>query len=129
MIERTPQDFNQDEPLDPAVERVRAKLMRFAVINLGILFLALMAVVGALVYRAVSTESAPHEVSSGTLPLPPEGSIITGEIALPAGANVVSQSLADDRLTLLVEVEGQREIFVYNIGAGRIIARFVLVGD
>ena len=78
MIERTPQDFNQDEPLDPAVERVRAKLMRFAVINLGILFLALMAVVGALVYRAVSTESAPHEVSSGTLPLPPEGSIITG---------------------------------------------------
>ncbi|WP_024587066.1 hypothetical protein [Aliihoeflea sp. 2WW] len=129
MTERTPQPIDPDEPLDPAVEKVRAKLMRFVVINLGILFLALMAVVGALVYRAVSTEPAAEEASPAGLPLPPEGSTITGEIALPAGANVLSQSLSGGRLTLLVEVGGAREILVYDIGAARIIARFALVSE
>ena len=48
-----PHDDDEDEkPLDPAVENVRRKLVRFIVINLGILFVALMAVVLALVYRA-----------------------------------------------------------------------------
>lgn len=129
MNERAPQQLDPDEPLDPAVEKVRAKLMRFVVINLGILFLALMAVVGALVYRSVSTGSSPEEASSSALPLPPEGSTITGEIALPAGANVVSSSLADGRLTLLVETGGAREIVVYDIASARIIARFALVTE
>ncbi|MBL0936119.1 MAG: fimbrial protein [Rhizobiaceae bacterium] len=129
MNERAPQQLDQDEPLDPAVEKVRAKLMRFVVINLGILFLALMAVVGALVYRSVSTGSSPEEAASSALPLPPEGSTITGEIALPAGANVVSSSLADGRLTLLVEAGGAREIVVYDIASARIIARFALVTE
>ncbi|MDF1599267.1 fimbrial protein [Mesorhizobium sp. YIM 152430] len=128
MTERAPQQIDPDEPLDPAVEKVRAKLMRFVVINLGILFLALMAVVGALVYRAVSTEASTEEALAG-LPLPPEGSTITGQIALPAGASVLSQSLAGGRLTLLIETAGAREIVVYDIGSARIIARFALVDD
>jgi hypothetical protein len=126
MTERPPQQIDPDEPLDPAVEKVRAKLMRFVVINLGILFLALMAVVGALVYRAVSTEPSSEEALAG-LPLPPEGSTITGQIALPARASVLSQSLAGGRLTLLIETAGAREIVVYDIGSARIIARFALV--
>jgi hypothetical protein len=97
MTERPPQQIDPDEPLDPAVEKVRAKLMRFVVINLGILFLALMAVVGALVYRAVSTEPSSEE------------------------------ALAGGRLTLLIETAGAREIVVYDIGSARIIARFALV--
>lgn len=128
MTERPPQQIDPDEPLDPAVEKVRAKLMRFVVINLGILFLALMAVVGALVYRAVSTEPSAEEMPAG-LPLPPEGSTITGQIALPAGTNVLSQSLAGGRLTLLIETAGVREIVVYDIGSARIIARFALVDE
>jgi hypothetical protein len=129
MTERQPEQIDPDEPLDPAVEKVRAKLMRFVVINLGILFLAVMAVVGALVYRALSPEPSSEEASPADLPLPPEGSTITGEIALPDGANILSQSLAGGRLTLLVETGGAREILVYDIGAARIIARFALVGE
>jgi hypothetical protein len=45
-----------DEQLDPATERVRRKLVRFMAINLGILFVALMAVVIAIVYRAFWSE-------------------------------------------------------------------------
>ena len=45
----------EDKPLDPAVERVRRKLVRFMAINLGLLFAALMAVVAAVVYKAGQT--------------------------------------------------------------------------
>jgi len=129
MTERVSQQPEQDEPLDPAVEKVRAKLMRFVVINLGILFLALMAVVGALVYRSVSTGS-PEAASTGSgLSIPPEGSIISGEITLPADARILSQSLAGSRLTMLVETAGAREIVVYDIDATRIIARFAITAQ
>jgi len=129
MTERVSQQPEQDEPLDPAVEKVRAKLMRFVVINLGILFLALMAVVGALVYRSVSTGS-PEAASTGPgLSIPPEGSIISGEITLPADARILSQSLAGSRLTMLVETAGAREIVVYDIDATRIIARFAITAQ
>ena len=47
-----PFDDDEDKPLDPAVEQVRRKLVRFVAINLGLLFIALMAVVGALVYKS-----------------------------------------------------------------------------
>ncbi len=129
MTERVAQEPNQDEPLDPAVEKVRAKLMRFVVINLGILFLALMAVVGALVYRSVSTGSADTASTGPGLSVPPEGSIISGEIALPANAQILSQSLAGSRMTMLVEISGAREIVVYDIDAARIIARFAITAE
>ena len=45
-------DDEEEKPLDPAVEKVRKKLVRFVAINLGLLFVALMAVVGAIVYKA-----------------------------------------------------------------------------
>lgn len=129
MTERAAQQPDQDEPLDPAVEKVRAKLMRFVVINLGILFLALMAVVGALVYRSVSTGSPDTAATGPGLAVPPEGSVISGEIALPANAQVLSQSLAGSRLTMLVETAGAREIVVYDIDAARIIARFAITAE
>ena len=47
-------DNDDEKPLDPAAERVRRKLVRFMAINLGILFLALMAVVAALVYKSMT---------------------------------------------------------------------------
>jgi hypothetical protein len=118
-----------DEQLDPAAERVRRKLVRFMAINLGILFLALMAVVVALVYRAFLSnggEEVPAVISE--IPTPPPGSMLTGDIALPQGARVISHALSGNRLTLDVEVNGERSIFIYDIGEGRMIGRFALTG-
>ena len=54
MANRVLDDENEEKPLDPAMERVRRRLVRFVGINLGLLFIALMAVVVAIVYRARS---------------------------------------------------------------------------
>ncbi|TGT79058.1 fimbrial protein, partial [bacterium M00.F.Ca.ET.157.01.1.1] len=45
-------DEEQEKPLDPEVVKLRGKLIRFMVVNLGLLFIALMVVIGAIVYKA-----------------------------------------------------------------------------
>lgn len=120
-------DEEQEKPLDPAVERVRRKLVRFVAINLGLLFLALMAVVVAIVYRASRAETPPV-AAAPELPLPAEGGIAHGEIALPDGARVTGHALSGGRISLHVELAGGgRSIFVYDMAANRMVGRFDIV--
>ncbi len=115
MAGEAPIDDAQDQkPLDPAVESVRRKMVRFFAINIGILMIALMAVLGAIVYKA-------------TRPSQGAGEISTGEISLDPGERVVSQAIGGDRLSLLVEGSGgSRSIVVVDIRSGQVLARFRL---
>jgi hypothetical protein len=112
-------DEEEEKPLDPAVERVRKKLVRFVAINLGLLLLAVMAVVVAIVYR-----------SGTSAPKPAAGGEMAGTIRLPAGARVVSQSLSGDRIAFDVELPGQRRaIILYDMPGDRIVGRFEVAAE
>lgn len=118
-------DEEEDKPLDPAVERVRRKLVRFVVINLGLLFLALMAVVGALVYKARTTQVTPPQIGSD-IPTP-SGGPLSGDIVLPAGAKIISQALSGNRISIDAELaDGSRTIFVYDMAEGRLVGQFAV---
>ncbi|TPI46678.1 fimbrial protein [Mesorhizobium sp. B2-9-1] len=116
---------DEEKPLDPAAENVRRKLVRFMIVNLGLLFLALMVVIGALVYKARNapvTGSAP----AGDVQAP-AGAPLAGDIVLPVGAKVISQSLSGNRLSIDAELaDGGRSIFVYDIAEHRIIGQFAV---
>jgi hypothetical protein len=116
--------INDDEkPLDPAVERVRRKLLRFVAINLGLLLVALMAVIGAIVYKW--EPGGAHDDAGETAAFPAgDGGVLTGDIALPTGARVLSHGISGNRITLHVEAGGAGSILIYDIGEGRIIGRF-----
>ena len=117
-------DDSDEKPLDPAVEKVRKKLVRFIVINLGLLFVALMAVVGAVVYQSRTAE-APTDAVMAT-----PDALIEADIPLPAGARIMSQSLSGDRITLDVELaNGSRVIFLYDIAERRVIGRFAVTAE
>lgn len=117
-------DDEEEKPLDPNIDRLRRKLIRFMGINLGLIFLALMVVVAALVYKA---RNAPLP-ESPTAEIPtPAGEPAGGDIVLPVGARVVSQSISGDRIAIDAELaEGGRAIFVYDIAEKRMIGRFTL---
>lgn len=101
-----------DKPLDPAVERVRAKLVRFAVINIGILLLALAIVVAALAWRTASRTGM-------------DGEMVEAALALPPGAEVLSQSVSPQEIALDVRhAGGAREILVYARRDGRLVGRY-----
>ena len=120
MTNRKFEDESEEKPLDPAVEQVRRKLVRFVGINLGLLFVALMAVVLAIVYRSRTAEAPPADVLA-----PPSGEMVIGEILLPAGAHIVSQSLSGNRIAIDAELAGGgHAIFLYDIAERRIVGRF-----
>ncbi|TPI33560.1 fimbrial protein [Mesorhizobium sp. B3-2-1] len=118
-------DEDQEKPLDPEVDKLRGKLIRFMVINLGLLFVALMVVIGALVYKARKAPSANPPLSGDVQTT--AGEPASGDIVLPVGARVVSQSLSGDRLSVDAELaDGSRAIFVYDIAERRLIGRFAI---
>lgn len=121
-----PEAEDEDEkPLDPSIEKVRRKMVRFMGINLGILFLALMVVIAALVYK--SRTSAPQVATpAGDIQLP-AGQPAEGDIVLPVGARIVSQSISGDRISIDAELAGgERMLFVYDIAGQRLVGRFAI---
>lgn len=118
-------DDTEDKPLDPAVERVRRKLLRFVAINLGLLFTAVIVVVAAVVYKSTTLEE-PATPAAGDIRVP-SGEVLSAEIAIPAGARIVSQSLSGSRIALDIErADGQRVLVVYDMAERRIIAELAV---
>ena len=118
-------DDEDEKPLDPAVERVRRRVMRFIAINLGILFLALMAVAIAIVYRIGSRDETPPQAAGAGAPA--ETVAPAGAITLPAGARIRSQALSGTRLSLHVELAGgESRLLIYDIAAGKVLSRITV---
>ena len=117
-------DEEQEKPLDPAAERLRRKLIRFMVINLGLLFVALMAVAIAIVYRA-GRKDEPPAMAVPELPVPAPGEMLRGNIVLPEGARIASHALSGSRISLDVLLQdGGRAIYIYDTTTRDIVARF-----
>ena len=116
-----PIDDEDEKPLDPAVERVRRRVLRFMAINMGVLFVALMAVAIAIVYRIGSDEEAPAErVGAPSI-------AAQGTIALPADARIVSQSLSGGRLSVEVALSGgERAFLIYDLASGGVVSRITV---
>lgn len=118
----------EEKPLDPAVEKVRRKLVRFVGINLGLLFIALMAVVVALVYKS-RTAAVPADTGPG-IEVPSPEDVAEGQIPLPQGARIVSQSLSGNRISLSLELpDGARAIYIYDLAARKVVGRFAVVQE
>lgn len=107
----------EDKPLDPAVERVRRKLVRFAVVNLLILFAALAAVVGALIWRTGSRDRAAES----------PGGFVEAPLAVPAGAQVLSHAAGEREVSLLLRLpDGRDALYVFSRANGAPVARHVI---
>ena len=114
-------DDEADKPLDPAVEKVRRKLVRFVAINLGLLFVALMAVLGAIVYQSGQGGETPGDraESAGA-----RSSLIEGKITIPDGLRILSHAISGDRISFDTQgTSGVRAILIYDIADGRLVGR------
>ena len=123
MTGEAPSRIDDVKTLDPAAENVRRKLKRFMFINLGILFAALMAVMIALVYKTFSTEPAGQQETQASS----SSELMTGNLLLPSGAEIVTQSLSGNRLALHVRRSGGgQSILVYDLNEQRLVGRYEL---
>ncbi len=124
-------------PLDPAMERVRRKMIRLLAVSIGVMLIGVMAVLVAVVYKvnrapdAQAQAAAPHgdipgqPAAAPAQPEPPK--LIESTIGLSPGTRLLSQSLSGDKLSLeTLQPDGGTEIIVYDYRESRIIGRVKL---
>ena len=113
--------FDDDEkPLDPAVERVRARLSRLMLIAGLTLGLGILAVFAAILYRIVTADAT-------VKPLAPDAANPTLSLAamgVPAGARLISTALDGDRAMLTYDDGAGTLIVIVNMRSGAVVGRF-----
>lgn len=92
-----------DEPLDPAVERVRKKVSRLIAVSIGTLLVGVFAILGAVLYRSNAEPSTPSE------------GFVERDIRLLPGASVRGVSAADGGVVVEIALsDGTVEVVVLD---------------
>lgn len=118
-----------EKPLDPVMEKVRRKMIRLQIVSGLVMFVSLMAVFGAVVYKVMNKgAAAPVPVAAETAPVPSDSprNLLA---ALPAGFIVSDVSLSGSQILFYGKAaDGGARAYVFDIGTGRIAAT-VAVGE
>lgn len=110
----------QEEPLDPAMERIRRKMVLLQLVSGGILFVCFMAVLAAVVYKVSQRPDTPP-VASGGFAVPADQPLASSVI-LPAGFVVQSVSLSGSQMLFYGAIAEQQKALVFDLTVGRIVA-------
>jgi hypothetical protein len=117
-------DPDDEDPLDPAAERLRRKMARLVVVSGGIMMLGLIAVFAAIVYKLgmLGDAAAPsgERLAAG---------IVEAGIEVPAGARLVGADLDGDRALLSVETEGASTLVLVDLATGNVLGRYALTPE
>lgn len=118
-------DEQDEKPLDPVLERVRRKMIRLQLVSAGVMVVALMAVLIAIVYKGHRANEAARGPAI-TEDVPNEGSTLV-KAALPEGFKVNATQLSGDRILFDgTDKAGQRKMLVFNLRRGRIDAEIAV---
>jgi hypothetical protein len=99
-------DDADEKPLDPAIERVQARLRRLILISGTTLGFGFVAVLVAVIFRVSNLDSrAPEADWQSTL-------------EIPAGATLVDTALDGDRIAITIEDSAGRRILVFDLPTG-----------
>ncbi|WP_105383387.1 hypothetical protein [Neorhizobium alkalisoli] len=112
----------KEEPLDPAMERIRRKMVLLQLVSGGILFVCFMAVLAAVVYKVAQRPDTPEPATSAGGFAVPAGQPLAATAALPAGFDIQSVSLSGGQILFYGLLAGDRKIFIFDLAAGRIVA-------
>lgn len=117
------QDEQEDKPLDPAMEKVRRKMIRLQIVSGSVMFISLMAVFGAVVYKAMGpSRTAPVTTSTSGAAVPADAPV-AATASLPQGFTIENVSFSGgDMLFYGRLANGTRKALVFNVQAGRFVA-------
>ena len=106
-----------EQPLDPAVERIRKKTLRLFAVSIGIMMIGLMTVLFAIVYKITNPTSKSLNA----------GETVELDIGLSSGSVVKSTYVNRDRVLIHTEnPDGTNQLVVVDENTGDILARFNL---
>ncbi|WP_051631002.1 hypothetical protein [Afifella pfennigii] len=131
LARAAPRHEAEEEPLDPAAERVRRRLVRLLMISFGTLFLGFVAVFGAIVYKLGlfgGPQEQPQAPSAAPSPPLPVGGPTSALMPVPEGARILSTAIDGSRILLHLQGrDGDEELLVVDAASGTIVNRLTLV--
>lgn len=104
---KPPPTLPEDEPLDPAMERVRRKMVRLLAVSIGTMVIGVFAVLAAVMWRVTSEDAG--------------GATRQITLQIPAGFETVSVSAAADQVVLYGEIDGNRKVLVFDTETGGLL--------
>jgi hypothetical protein len=118
MSDPRPAADTEPEPLSPEAQAIFARARRSFAISMGLLLFGLIAIGGALVYRATRD-------SGGS----PGADYAIASLRLPQGAEIVSASAGDGLLTLAYRVGPVTSIRIFDGRTGELLREVPLVAE
>jgi putative copper export protein len=104
-------------------------MVRLQIVSGAIMFVSLMAVFGAVVYKAMHSEpkeTASTVAASGV----PSDAPLAATVSLPLGFKVQSTSFSAGQILFYGEtVEGKSKALVYDLRTGRTVADVTVAGN
>lgn len=114
-------DEQEEKPLDPVLEKVRRKMVRLQIVSAGVMFISLMAVLTAVVYK-VRHSPTPEKAQTGAVSIPSDQPS-SATARLPAGFKVTSTALSGTQILFFgTTSDGQSKAYVFDLAIGRLVA-------
>jgi hypothetical protein len=113
---------DEEKPLDPAMEKIRRKMVRLLVISSSVIVLGLMAVLGSIVYKANKNSVVAQQTVLPGGPIAPQQTI-----TLPKDFALESTTIDGNRVWFLGTAEGKHLLIVHDIGAGKTLTTITVV--
>lgn len=115
-------DNNEDKPLDPTMERVRRKMVRLLGVSLGVMFIGVMAVLAAVVYKIRT--SGDEEAQTVAVQAISNSSFVENlDVIVPEGFEVQGFDLDGARGAVSgVDQNGVSQILIIDLSNGNIIS-------
>lgn len=117
-------NFPEDEekPLDPALEKIRRKMVRLLVISSSVIVLGLMAVLGSIVYKANKNSAAAQQTVTTSGPI-----AASQTVTLPKGFVLESTTIDSNRIWFMGTADGKHLVIVHDIGTGKTLTEVTVV--
>lgn len=113
----------EDKPLDPALERVRRKMMILLFCSIGSIMFCLMLVLAAIVYKLMHAEPKKVEPTAISAAGVPSEQPLNVTARLPEGFNVTSTALSGSQVLFFGQMpNGRSRGFIFDATTGRILS-------
>ncbi|MFS8044350.1 hypothetical protein [Rhizobium sp. BR 314] len=123
MTNLEPED-QEEKPLDPALEKVRRKMIRLQIVSAAVMVVSLMAVFGAVVYKTMKQPAKPASQTSANIPSDAPAAV---QALLPAGFTVQATALSGNQVLFYGTLaSGQRQAIIFDYAIGRIVTTISL---
>lgn len=111
-----------EKPLDPAMEKVRRKMVRLLVISSSVIVIGLMAVLYSIVYKANKNSAASQNAIVTEAPI-----AAAQQVTLPKGFVLETTTVDANRIWFMGTADGKHLMVVYDIATGTTLTQVTVV--